>query len=124
MNLFYRRHNNGVFAIVSAEVYAEIKKYKALPEHVRCLRDYPGPIFTFVNENVADHSTFRGYVTGTTRLMDRLLRDAIVSDGDFAVPFSNAFQINGDEVELRFRTTGDELVETFGLVRSEAVFAN
>lgn len=115
MRTFCRCINNGVVAIVTAETYRRIEGYNSLSDTLRAAVNYPTPIFTFVVPKYVDHATYRGYVTGSTDLMDRLLAGAVVAHRDFYVPFSNCTHLNGDVNELRYRTSLDQSVEAFGL---------
>ncbi|MDB5161465.1 MAG: hypothetical protein JWO96_845 [Candidatus Saccharibacteria bacterium] len=118
VKVFYKCINNGVVAIVDEAIYNLIEEYGRLPENLRAVTLYPTPIFTFVEADFLDHTTYHGYVTGSTELMDALLRNAIVVERNFYVPFSNCSHINGDTAELRYRTTLDDAVGAFGLLEA------
>jgi len=119
--------NNGVIAICSEEVY---QKIEARAELVReCgRRGLPrpslppvSPIFTFSDPNHSSHKLFH---TGSTELARELLEGHKVERGWIWVPFSNGVEhtyVQSPESarwEWQFRTTLEEAMDAFGLIRN------
>lgn len=116
MKTFFKCVNNGTIAVVEGPTYEAIEEWRFLPEWVQIFTAHPGPIFTFINaERHGPESHLWNYVTGSTELMDKLLKDHVVANRTFYVPFSNCSELNDDGSEARFRTTLQQAVDAFQL---------
>lgn len=116
MKTFFRCVNNGTIAIVEGPTYEAIEAWSALSPEAKILFPDLGPIFTFVDaKRVGPASHLWNYVTGSTELMDKLLRDHVVVNRAFYVPFSNHRELNDDGTEARFRTTLQQAMDAFQL---------
>lgn len=139
--IFYTCYNNGVRALVSEGVLADINKAWAIQQvlndadHKVQGRDYSTPLseglchigtptFTFV---YTDRFVKSPWFTGDNEFLDALCKQ-IVEDGgriessSFHVPFSNGCEIgvHGDRAmasELAYVTTEQQFFETFGVTR-------
>lgn len=119
---FYEWSNNSVTAVVTEEVYEEIRRRRNLAEEA-VAGGYPlpflppaRPVFTFSNL-----FQLKGWVTGDLALMEKLLHGHEVISRCFYVPFSNGYQWlyktepEMVEEEWKFRTDLREAMDAFGL---------
>ena len=121
MATYYKGSNNGVTAVVTAEVYQKMEeRSKLLKECEKKGLPRPQlppitPIFTFSSP---DHGAFK-FMTGSYDMLTKLLEGHDVQSGYIWVPFSNGVQWDPDALtrywEQEFLTSLDEAFEAFGI---------
>jgi hypothetical protein len=120
MATYFKGSNNGVTAVVTAEVYQKMEeRCQLLAECEKKGLPRPQlppitPVFTFSS---ATHGAFK-FMTGSYEVLIKLLEGHDVQTGSIWVPFSNGIQWGHDEAarwELEFMTTLDEAIEAFGI---------
>lgn len=136
---FHTCYNNGVEAVVSHEVFENIRRKRLILTKLKVKNDLlphisEVPIFTFVNIGRLEESP---WFTGTCSTRDdpnvsdvRLLLNYITRNGGhfggamFYVPFSNGAEmgLHGSQSqrdELRYVTTDAQFMEAFGVSLNE-----
>lgn len=108
----YMCGNNVTTALMTEVTYRRHQEQMARPEGERAP---VYPVFTFVRAEYLSHMP---YVTGSTELMDTLIRlsGATIEHVTFTVPFSNQAERQGSFDEFMYSTHLDQLLEAFGLV--------
>ena len=144
---FHNFYNNGVEAIVTHEVWENMRKKRAVMLMLENMSKRNGdqedmlphipdtPVFTFASKERVDKSPwFTGTMSNTssfpenrdlTRLLNYITRNGgQFGSGSFHVPFSNGAEIgfHGPDAqvdELRYVTTSQQFEETFGISMNE-----
>ena len=135
---FHICYNNGVYAVVSHEIYENIRRKRQILVRLEMERDLiphipETPIFTFAGKDrVAKSPWFTGNDGDSDdrkndwhRLMNYIHREGgHYIDATFYVPFSNGCEtgLHGPATqcdELRYVTTDAQFKETFGISLAE-----
>lgn len=117
--LYYTWSNEGVTAVVTDLVYQKIKRHQQFTQATGMPVILPKPIFTFGRLGINPRK--KRFVTGSTKLLEELLKGRKVVKRKFYVPFSTKKELGvhgkeAKETELDFVTSADELVEAFDLL--------